>query len=45
KSNSNVVRSMVDLIVAERWFDSNSKSVKMQDQATQLAIQDVGTTA
>jgi len=42
KSNSNVVRQMVDLIVAERWFDANSKSVKTQDQATMSAIQDVG---
>lgn len=38
KSNANVVRSMVDLINAERWFDMNEKSIKTQDDATSLAI-------
>ena len=38
KSNGNVVRSMVDLITAERWFSANEKSIKAQDDATQSAI-------
>ena len=38
KSNANVVRSMVDLISAERWFDMNEKSIKTQDDATSAAI-------
>jgi flagellar basal-body rod protein FlgF len=38
KSNADVVRSMVDLITAERWFDANEKSIKTQDDATNLAI-------
>ncbi|HET9028946.1 MAG TPA: flagellar basal-body rod protein FlgF [Candidatus Aquilonibacter sp.] len=38
KSNGNVVRSMVDLITAERWFSANEKSIKTQDDATQSAI-------
>lgn len=41
KSNGNVVRSMVDLITAERWFDMNEKSIKTQDDATQAAIMQV----
>ncbi len=41
KSNANVIRSMVDLITAERWFDANEKSVKTQDDATQQAIMQV----
>ncbi len=44
KSNSNVVRSMVDLITAERWFDANEKSIKAQDDATQYAISQVAKT-
>jgi flagellar basal-body rod protein FlgF len=43
-SNANVVKSMVDLITAERWFDANEKSVKTQDDATNTAIQMVGRT-
>lgn len=37
-SNGNVIRSMVDLITAERWFDANEKSMKTQDDATSTAI-------
>ena len=44
KSNSNVVRSMVDLITAERWFDANEKSIKAQDDATNSAITQVAKT-
>ncbi|MEO6913330.1 MAG: flagellar basal-body rod protein FlgF [Candidatus Baltobacteraceae bacterium] len=44
KSNANVVRSMVDLIVAERWFDANQKSMQTEDDATGLAINTVGNT-
>jgi flagellar basal-body rod protein FlgG len=44
KSNANVVRSMVDLITAERWFDANEKAVKTQDDATNLAITQVAKT-
>ena len=43
-SNSNVVKSMVDLITAERWFDANEKSIKTQDDATQTSIQQVAKT-
>ena len=42
KSNANVVRSMVDLIAAERWFDANEKVIQAQDDATNQAIQYVG---
>ncbi len=41
KSNGSVVRSMVDLITAERWFSANEKSIKTQDDATQSAILEV----
>jgi flagellar basal-body rod protein FlgF len=41
KSNGNVVRSMVDLITAERWFSANEKSIKTQDDATSSAITQV----
>lgn len=41
RSNANTVRSMVDLITAERWFDMNEKSIKTQDDATQAAITQV----
>jgi len=43
-SNANVVKSMVDLITAERWFDANEKSVMTQDNATNAAISMVGKT-
>jgi flagellar basal-body rod protein FlgF len=41
QSNFNVVRSMVDLITAERWFDSNERAIKAQDDATNQAISNV----
>jgi flagellar basal body rod protein FlgG len=44
KSNSDVVRSMVDLISNERWFDANEKSIQTQDDATNLAITALGKT-
>ena len=44
KSNANVVRSMVDLITAERWFDANEKAIKTQDDATNMAITQVAKT-
>lgn len=44
QSNANVVRSMVDLITAERWFDANEKSIMTQDNATSTAISAVGKT-
>ncbi len=44
KSNSDVVRSMVDLIIAQRWFDANTKVIQQEDQATGLAITAVGNT-
>jgi len=43
-SNGNVIRSMVDLITAERWFDANEKSIKTQDDATNSAITQVAKT-
>jgi flagellar basal-body rod protein FlgF len=43
-SNGNVVRQMVDLITAERWFDANEKSIKTQDDATSTAITSVAKT-
>jgi flagellar basal-body rod protein FlgF len=45
KSNGNVVRSMVDLINAERWFEANEKSAKTQDDATNTAISVVAKTS
>ena len=42
KSNGDVVRSMVDLITNERWFDANEKSITTQDDATNQAIAIVG---
>jgi flagellar basal-body rod protein FlgF len=45
KSNGDVVRSMVDLINAERWFDANEKSISTQDDATNQAITTVGRTS
>lgn len=41
-SNANVVRSMVDLITAQRWFEANEKSVQTEDTATSQALQTVG---
>lgn len=41
RSNANTIRSMVDLITAERWFDMNEKSIKTQDDATSTAITQV----
>jgi len=38
KSNGNVVRAMVDLITAERWFDANERAIKAQDDATSQDI-------
>ena len=45
KSNGNIVRSMVDLITAERWFDANERVMKAQDDATNQAITNVAKTA
>jgi flagellar basal body rod protein FlgG len=45
KSNGDVVKSIVDLINAERWFDANEKSIQTQDTATNLAITAVGKTS
>ena len=42
KSNSDVVRSMVDLITNERWFDANEKSIQTQDDATGIATSALG---
>jgi flagellar basal-body rod protein FlgF len=44
KANSDVVRSIVDLIVAQRWFDANIKTIQTEDTATGLAISQVGNT-
>ena len=44
KSNADVIRSMVDLISNQRWFDANEKSIAAQDDATSLAIQQVART-
>ncbi|HET7814199.1 MAG TPA: flagellar basal-body rod protein FlgF [Candidatus Baltobacteraceae bacterium] len=41
-SNANVVRSMVDLITAQRWFDANQKVIQTQDTANGYAIANVG---
>jgi flagellar basal-body rod protein FlgG len=45
KSNADVVRSMVDLIANERWFDANIKVVQTEDSETGNAISNVGRTA
>ena len=45
KSNGDVIRSMVDLISAERWFQANEKSITTQDDATNQAISTVGKTS
>jgi flagellar basal-body rod protein FlgF len=44
KSNADVIRSMVDLIANERWFDANEKSIQTQDDAVGQAITTVGRT-
>ncbi|MBV8284587.1 MAG: flagellar hook-basal body protein [Candidatus Eremiobacteraeota bacterium] len=44
KSNGNVVRAMVDLITAERWFDANQRVMKAQDDATNQAISNLAKT-
>ncbi len=44
KSNADVVRSMVDLITNERWFDANQQSIQTQDTAVGEAVQTVGRT-
>jgi len=41
KSNANVVRSMVDLITAQRWFEANQKVIQTQDDANGWAIENV----
>ena len=41
-SNANVVRSMVDLISAQRWFEANMKMVQAQDTLNNEAITSVG---
>ena len=41
-SNSNVVRSMVDLIVSQRWFEANAKMMQTQDALNNAAINEVG---
>lgn len=38
RSNGNVVRSMVDLITAERWFEANERVIKAEDDATSQDI-------
>lgn len=42
RSNANVVRSMVDLITAQRWFEANQKVIQTQDTANNYAITNVG---
>ncbi|MFN2527932.1 MAG: flagellar hook-basal body protein [Candidatus Baltobacteraceae bacterium] len=44
KSNANVVRSMVDLINAERWFQANEKVIQSEDDMTNNVISNVGHT-
>jgi flagellar basal body rod protein FlgG len=39
------VKSIVDLITAERWFDADEKSIQTQDDATNQAITVVGRTS
>jgi flagellar basal-body rod protein FlgG len=41
RSNANVVRSMVDLITAQRWFEANQKVIQTQDSLNGFAIQNV----
>jgi flagellar basal-body rod protein FlgG len=44
KSNADVVRSMVDLITNERWFDANTKVIQTEDSEVGNAITTVGRT-
>jgi flagellar basal-body rod protein FlgF len=44
KSNFDIVRGIVDLITAQRWFDANQKVIQSQDDATGIAISQVGRT-
>jgi flagellar basal-body rod protein FlgG len=44
RSNANVVRSMVDLITAQRWFEANQKVIQQEDQANSWAIENVAKT-
>ena len=44
KSNFDVVRGIVDLITAQRWFEANEKVIQSQDDATGIAISQVGRT-
>ncbi len=41
RSNANVVRSMVDLITAQRWFEANEKVIQTHDTANGLATANV----
>jgi flagellar basal-body rod protein FlgF len=41
-SNADVVRSMVGLIVSQRWFDANEKMIQAQDTMNSEAINEVG---
>jgi flagellar basal-body rod protein FlgF len=41
-SNADVVRSMVGLIVSQRWFDANEKMIQSQDVMNSEAISEVG---
>lgn len=41
RSNANVVRSMVDLITAQRWFEANQKVIQTQDSLNGFAVQTV----
>lgn len=41
RSNANVVRSMVDLITAQRWFEANQKVIQTQDTTNNYAIANV----
>ena len=45
RSNANVVRSMIDLITAQRWFEANQKVIQTQDTANGYAIANVGRTS
>jgi len=45
RSNANVVRSMVDLIVAQQWFQANEKVIQTEDQATNSAVTELGRTS
>ena len=44
RSNAEVVKSMTDLISAERWFDANIKVIQTEDQLTGDAVTTVGRT-